>query len=60
MHYDAEDLDLIMLMHSLLENSANYSGTTSNFQYYSKDKAIDVNAEIEYTNTLNLLSVRII
>ena len=42
---DAEDLDLVMLMQSLIEYSSNYSETTGSLWFYSKDEANNFNAE---------------
>ena len=39
-----EDLDLFMMMYSLLENSLNSSDTTSNLWFHSKDEATFFNA----------------
>ena len=47
---DAEDLDLVMPLYSLIEFSSNYSETTGNLWFYSKDEAIDFKADIENTN----------
>ena len=35
---DAENLDLIMLIHNLLEYSSNFSDTTGSLLFYSKDE----------------------
>ena len=43
---DAEDLDLVMSMYSLIEYSSNYSETTGSLWFYSKDEAINFNADI--------------
>ena len=47
---DAEDLDLIMPMYSFIEYTSNSSETTGTFQFYSKDEAINFNADIAYNN----------
>ena len=47
---DAEDLDLVMSMYNLIEYSSNYSETTRNLWFYSKDEANDFNADIAKTN----------
>ena len=44
--YDAEDLDLVMSMYNLVEYSSNYFKTAGILQSYSKDEAINVNADI--------------
>ena len=48
--YDAEDLDLVMLMYNLIECSSNNSETAGSLQIYSKDEAIDFNADIANIN----------
>ena len=45
----AEDFDLVMPMYNLIEYSSNYSETTS-LWVYSKDEAINFNADIANTN----------
>ena len=47
---DAEDLDLVMSMYSLIEYSSNYSETTGSLWFYSKDEATDFNADIANDN----------
>ena len=47
---DAEDLNLLMPMHSLIEYSSNYSKTTGSLWFYSKDEATNFNVEIDNTN----------
>ena len=37
---DAEDLDLVMPLHNLIEYSPNYSETTGNSWFYSKDEQL--------------------
>ena len=44
--YDAEDLDLLMLMYNLLNYSSKYSETTGSFQFYFKDEVIKFNVHI--------------
>ena len=46
---DAEDLDLVMLMYTLIEYSSNYSNATGSLWFHSKDEATNFNADI--TNT---------
>ena len=46
----AEDLDLVMPMHNLIEYSSNYSEITGTFWFYSKDKATNFNADIDNIN----------
>ena len=36
---DVEGLDLVMLIYNLIESSSNYSETTGNLWFYSKNKA---------------------
>ena len=43
---EAEDLDLFMPMYNLIEYSSNYFERTLSLWFYSKDKAIDFNADI--------------
>ena len=38
---NAEDLDLFMSMYNIIEYSSNYSETTQNLWFYSKDEATD-------------------
>ena len=47
---DAEDLDLIIIMYNLIEYSSNYSETTGNFWFYSKDEATNFNVDFENTD----------
>ena len=39
-----------MPLYNLIEFSSNYSETTGNLWFYSKDEAIDFKADIENTN----------
>ena len=43
---DAEDLDLVMLLHNLLECCSNYSDTTGSLKFYSKDEATNFDIDI--------------
>ena len=43
---DAEDLDLVKAMYNLLEYSSSYSDTTCSLCLYSKDEAVNFNADI--------------
>ena len=43
---DAEDLDLVMRMHNLLEYSSNYSEITESLWFYSKNEVTDFNNNI--------------
>ena len=44
---DAEDLDLVIAKHNLIEFSLNYSETTGILWFYSKDEATNFNADIK-------------
>ena len=48
--YDAEDLDLVMLMYSLIECISNCSGTTVSWLFYSKNEATNCNFDIANTD----------
>ena len=48
--YDAEDLDLVMPIYNLIEYSSNYSETTGNLWFYSKDVATNFSNDIENTD----------
>ena len=39
-----------MSMYNLIEHSSNYSETTESLWFYSKDKAINFNADIQITD----------
>ena len=43
---DAEDLDFVMTMYNLLENSSNYSVMTGRLWFCSRDEATNFNADI--------------
>ena len=47
---DAENLDLVMPMYNLIEYSSNYSETTGNLWFYSKDEATNFNADVANNN----------
>ena len=47
---DTEDLDLVMPMCNLIEYCSNYSETTANLWFYSRDEVTNFNADIEDTN----------
>ena len=47
---DAEDLDLFVLIHNLVEYSSNYSDETGSLWFCSKDEATNFNADIANTN----------
>ena len=49
---DAEDLDLVMPMHDLLEYSSNYSYMSGSLWFYSKDEETYFNAHIGNDNDL--------
>ena len=48
---DAEVLDVVMLMNSLIEYSLSYSNDTGSLWFYSKDEAANLNDIIANTNT---------
>ena len=50
---DVEDLDLVMSIYNLLEDSSNYSDTTVSLWFYSKFEATDFNAYIANNATFN-------
>ena len=43
---DAEDLDLVMLMYNLIENSSNCSETTGSLWFYSINEATNFDTDI--------------
>ena len=43
---DAENLVLVMSLYNLIEYSSNYSETTGNLWFYSKDETTNFNADI--------------
>ena len=47
---DAENLDLVMSMYNLIEYSSNYSETTGNVWFYSKDEATNFNSDTANNN----------
>ena len=47
---DAENLNLVMPMYNLIVYSSNYSETTGNLWFYSKDEAANFNADIAKTD----------
>ena len=55
---DGEDLDLVMPIYNLLEYCSNSFDTTSSSWFYSKNEAIDFNADIEDTNTFKCSSCK--
>ena len=56
---EAENLQLVMSMHNLIEYSSNYSETTGSLWFYSKDEAANSNNNIAIINNLNFLSIRV-
>ena len=48
--HDAEDLDLVMPMHNLIEYSSSYSEATWSLWFYSKDEATGFNVGIANTS----------
>ena len=47
---DAENLDLVMTIYKVIEYSSNYSETTGNLWFYSKNEAANFNADIGNTD----------
>ena len=47
---DAEDLDLVMPMYSVIQYSPNYSETTRSLWFYLKDETTDFNVDIPNNN----------
>ena len=47
---DADNLDLVTIMYNLIEYSSNYSETTESLQFYSKNEAVNFNADIGNSN----------
>ena len=47
---DAEDLDLVIPMYSLIEYSSNYAQTTGSSWFYSNDEATSFDADIANNN----------
>ena len=47
---DAEDLDIVMPMKNLIEDSSNYSETRGILWFYSKDEVTNIDADIENTD----------
>ena len=56
---EAENLQLVMPMHNLIEYSSNYSETTGSLWFYSKDEVANSNNNIAIINNLNFLSIRV-
>ena len=57
-----EDLDLVMTMHNLLEDSSNYSDMTDSVCFYSKDETNHLNNDDTFkqmTMSVNLSSIRL-
>ena len=46
---DAEELNLVMLMHNLIQYSSNYPETTTSLWFYSKDEATSFNTVLANT-----------
>ena len=55
----AEDLDLVMLLHNLLECCSNYSDTTGSLKFYSKDEATNFDIDIADGIFSNHLSTKL-
>ena len=56
---DAENLDLVVSMYSLIEYSLNYSDTTDSSWFYSKDEATNFDADMGIMMILNLSIIRL-
>ena len=56
---DAQDLDLVMPMHNLLERSSNYSDPTDSLWFYSKDEATNFNANIKENNAFTSFKYKV-
>ena len=56
----AEDLNLVMAMYNLVEYSSNYSETTGNLWFYSKDEATNFNADIANSNNLIIIVINLL
>ena len=55
---DAENLDLVMPMHNLIEHSSKYSETTESLWFYSRDEATNFNADIANDNNFKSLKYK--
>ena len=55
---DAEDLDLVMSMCSLIEHSSNYSDITGSLQFYSKDEASNFDVDIAINGNFKSLKYK--
>ena len=56
---EAENLQLVMPMHNLIEYSSNYSETTGSLWFYSEDDTIDFNADIANNNSFKFLEYKV-
>ena len=56
----AEDLDLVMSMYNLIENSSKYSETTGRLWFYSKDETTNFMLILVILIILNLWNLRLI
>ena len=55
---DAEDLDLVMLIYNLTEQSSYYSDTVCILWFYSKGEATNFNANITNTDVFKSLNYK--
>ena len=55
---NAEDIDLVVLMYSLIEYSSNYSETIGSLWFYFKDQATDFKANISVTDNFKSLKYK--
>ena len=56
---DAEDLDLVISMHNLLQCSLNYSDTTVSLWLFLKIKQLILILKLQIAKMLNLSSIRL-
>ena len=54
---DADNLDLVIPIYSLIESNSNYSDLTGSLWFYSKDRAIDFDADIANTTCYNIVQI---
>ena len=50
--YNFEDLDLVILMNTLIEYSSNYNETTESLWFYSKNEETSFNDDIANNNDI--------
>ena len=54
---DADNLDLVIPIYSLIESNSNYSDLTGSLWFYSKDGAINFDADIANTTCYNIVQI---